>query len=705
MSESKNKSMSELDAKKRLKQLAKELAEHDKHYYQNDAPVITDSEYDQLRRENETLEINFPKLIRNDTPSKRVGAPPASGFEKVYHKIPMLSLGNAFDDRDITNFYQRIKRYLNLDEKQIIDIVAEPKIDGLSICLRYENGLFVQGATRGDGTEGENVTNNLRTLDQIPEQLDGDFPEIIEIRGEIYISHEDFVNLNQQREKEGKTLFSNPRNSAAGSLRQLNATETAKRPLQIFCYSWGEVSKISWKTQSEFYSRLRKWKFPVNPLTRLCKEKSALLETYNNIIKMRSNIKYDIDGVVYKVNSIDLQERLGFASRAPRWAIAHKFPAEQAETILQDIDVQVGRTGALTPVARLNSVTIGGVIVSNATLHNEDYISEKEIRIGDTVIIKRAGDVIPQVVGIISAKRPKTSREWTFPTNCPKCNSVAIREEGQAVRRCTGGLFCSAQRLERLKHFVSRNAFNIEGLGGKHIEGLIKDKIISQPSDIFNLAEKSSLLTSREGWGKRSVERLLRAIEKKRIISLERFIYALGIRQVGESTSLLLAKHYISFSSWRIAMQRVSKGFSYGRDGTQTQCEFNTDIEELCSIDTIGIKIARELGGFFNIKNFDNQRVLDELSAAIQIKSFDDIDTSSSKISGKTIVFTGSLLSMSRAEAKAKAERFGAKVSSSVSNKTDFVVAGVATGSKLKKARDLGISILSEMDWKNLFDL
>ena len=705
MSQNKNKYISELDAAERLQQLARTIAEHDKFYYQNDAPLITDSEYDKLRQENETLEITFPNLIRNDSPTRRVGAPPASGFGKVQHKIPMLSLGNAFNDGDVANFYQRIKRFLNSDEEKPIDMVAEPKIDGLSICLRYEEGMFVQGATRGDGAEGENVTNNLRTLNQIPKQLIGDFPTVMEIRGEVYMAHDDFVNLNQQREKEGKTLFSNPRNSAAGSLRQVNATETAKRPLRIFCYSWGEVSKLTWKTQSEFYSRLRKWKFPVNPLTRLCTEKKHLLQAYNEIITIRPNMKYDIDGVVYKVDSIDLQERLGFVSRAPRWAIAHKFPAEEAETILEDIDIQVGRTGALTPVARLNSVTIGGVVVSNATLHNEDYISEKDIRIGDTVIIKRAGDVIPQVVGIVSAKRLEHSERWAFPTNCPKCNSIAIREDGQAVRRCTGGLYCSSQRLERLKHFVSRQAFDIEGLGGKHIKGLIIDNIISRPSDIFHLSKKSNLLISREGWGEKSVERLLQAIDEKRTISLKRFIYALGIRQVGESTSLLLAKHYISFSKWRVAMQRVSRGFIYEANRFHTQREFTSDIQELCSIDTIGITIARELGGFFDIKNFENQKMLNELSDAVKILSFDDNGTFNSIIAGKTLVFTGSLLSMTRAEAKEKAERLGAKVSSSVSNKTDFVVAGAGAGSKIRTARDLGISVLSEKEWENLFNL
>ena len=519
-------------AKKRLAKLAIEIREHDHRYYQDDAPSISDAEYDTLRQEIDYLESKFPELIEGDIPSRRVGAPPSRSFSKVRHSVPMLSLSNAFTKNDVDDFSARICRFLKIDSRKNIDFIVEPKIDGLSISLRYEGGNFVRGATRGDGYEGENVTENLRTLQEIPDRIPGEVPDVLEIRGEVYMNHSDFTLLNQNRAKHGAVPFANPRNSAAGSLRQLDPRETAKRPLRIFCYAWGEVSDQFWSTQSEFYDQLRRWDFPVNPLSKVCHSLDEVLETYRLIETQRALLDYDIDGVVYKVDRLELQERLGYVSRAPRWAIAHKFSAEKATTVLKDIDIQVGRTGALTPVARLEPVTVGGVVVSNATLHNADEIERKDIRIGDTLKIQRAGDVIPQVIEVVLKARPENSTPYIFPSFCP-CDqrTPAVRAPGEAVTRCSGEFSCPFQKVSRLRHFVGRDALDIEGLGFKQVQAFFELGWIKVPSDIFELKNYKEILSKLEGWGEKSVNNLLTAIEGCRKISLDRLIFAIGIRQ------------------------------------------------------------------------------------------------------------------------------------------------------------------------------
>jgi DNA ligase (NAD+) len=687
--------LSKDEAAAELEWLAEEIARHDEAYYREDAPVVSDAEYDALRQRNDLLEAEFPDLVRADSPSRRVGAAPSEKFGKVRHAVPMLSLGNAFADEDVSEFVGRIRRFLKLADDDAVEITAEPKIDGLSISLRYENGKLMQAATRGDGQEGENVTRNCETIGDIPRVVNADdFPSVFEVRGEIYMSHKDFADLNERQSQAGAKVFANPRNAAAGSLRQLDPAITASRPLRFFAYAWGQVDILPAETQRGVLDAFERWGFPVNPLTRVCESVDELLAHYHAIEEQRATLGYDIDGVVYKVNRLDWQERLGFVSRSPRWAIAHKFAAEKATTILEGIDIQVGRTGALTPVARLKPVTVGGVVVSNATLHNEDEIERKDIRIGDTVIVQRAGDVIPQVLGHVPDKRPADAVKYEFPKVCPACGSHAVREvnektgKADAVRRCTGGLICPAQRVERLKHFVSRNAFDIEGMGDKVIQEFYDDGLIQSPQDIFTLAARNERalkkLKDREGWGDTSAKNLFAAIDERRAIALDRFIFALGIRHVGETTARVLARSYGSVGAFLEAMQAAQDHASeaYG---------------DLVNIDGIGDVVARAVAEFFAEPH--NLAVVRELADEhLDIQPLEAV-ASDSPVSGMTIVFTGALERMTRDEAKAMAERLGAKVAGSVSKKTDLVVAGPGAGSKLKKATELGVEVISEDDW------
>ncbi len=678
-----------LDAVAELERLAGEISAHDRAYYQNDAPKISDAAYDALRRRNLAIEARFPDFVREDGPSNRVGAPAAVGFGKVEHRKPMLSLGNAFNEDDVREFVERIRRFLSLTEDEVVEIAAEPKIDGLSVSCRYEQGKFVQGATRGDGATGENITENLRCIAEIPSSLSGsEFPDVLEVRGEVYMAKSEFLALNARQKAAGDKLFANPRNAAAGSLRQLDTSVTARRPLSIFAYALGEISAPVASSQSELLQRLKDWGFPINPLTRVCAGVDEIVTLHGKIEAARAGLDYDIDGMVYKVNRFDWQERLGFVSRAPRWAIAHKFTAEQAQTKLNEITIQVGRTGALTPVANLQPVTVGGVVVSRATLHNEDEIARKDVREGDTVIIQRAGDVIPQVVSAIIEKRPSGSLPFVFPEVCPQCGSLAVREEGEVVRRCTGGLVCPAQAVERLKHFVSRNAFDIEGLGGRNIEAFWNDKLIATPADIFRLAERRADFAGREGWGEKSVDNLFAALEARRHIELPRFIFALGIRQVGQATARLLAKHYGSFDGWMAAMEAAAAD-------ADSEC-----YQELIDIDGVGPAVAKDILEF--VSEHHNRTVLDELDELLEIAAYEAPEGSESAISGKTVVFTGTLETIGRNEAKARAEALGAKVAGAVSKRTDYVVAGPGAGSKLKKAEELGLTVLTEEEWMTL---
>jgi DNA ligase (NAD+) len=675
-------------AEQELARLAKEIAHHDELYHQKDAPEISDADYDRLRQRNDAIEARFPELRRPDSPTLRVGAAPATGFAKVTHARPMLSLDNAFAEDDAREFVARIRRFLGLKEDAAVELVAEPKIDGLSASLRYENGVFVQGATRGDGTVGEDVTANLRTIADLPKRLQGKrIPKVLEVRGEVYMRHADFQKLNAERVAAGEPVFANPRNFAAGTVRQIDAKVTASRPLRFFAYAWGEVSEPVAETHWDFLQHLKDWSFAVNPLAKRCPSIDEALAFHADIAAQRATLPYDIDGVVYKVNRFDLQARLGMVSRAPRWALAHKFPAEQAQTILRAITIQVGRTGALTPVAELEPITVGGVVVSRATLHNEDEIARKDIREGDAVIIQRAGDVIPQVIAVVPEKRPRGSKPFVFPDRCPVCNSHAVREEGMVVRRCTGGLVCAAQAVERLKHFVSRNAFDIDGLGEKRIEELWQEGWLKTPADIFRLGKRAAELEEREGWGKQSVAKLLSAIEARRRIALERFIYALGIPQVGEATARLLAKNYGALAAWREAMMAA-------------QDPESAAYHELDNIEGIGPSVAADIIAFFGEAH--NLEALDDLTREVSAQDFVQPKTSSSPIAGKTVVFTGELTAMTRSEAKARAESLGAKVASSVSKKTDYVIVGADAGSKAAKAKELGLTTLSEEEWLKL---
>ena len=691
MAEKSPDQMSLAEAKTELKRLAAEISEHDVRYHSQDAPTISDAEYDKLRLRNAAIEERFPELVLADSPSKRVGAVPAEKFGKVQHRVPMLSLANAFEDSDVTEFLGRVRRFLNLPEATEIEVTAEPKIDGLSISLRYEGGKLVQAATRGDGAEGENVTANALTIRDVPAKLEGNAPAVLEVRGEIYMSHKDFAKLNEKQIQEGEKTFANPRNAAAGSLRQLDSAITAARPLRFFAYAWGEAPELPGKTQWDAVMGFKKLGFPVNPLMKVCRSPDELLAHYRSVEERRADLGYDIDGVVYKVNRLDWQERLGFVSRSPRWAIAHKFAAEKATTVLEGIDIQVGRTGALTPVARLRPVTVGGVVVSNATLHNEDEIARKDLRIGDTVVVQRAGDVIPQIVAVVTAKRSRNSIPYKFPKVCPACGSHAEREERETgktdvVRRCTGGLICPAQRVERLKHFASRNAFDIEGLGDKIIEEFYRDGLIQSPSDIFTLATRNERslkkLKDREGWGEASVRKLFEAIDQRSNIALDRFIFALGIRHVGETTARVLARSYGSAKVFRdqmIAARPDSEAWN-----------------ELNALDGIGAVVAESITQFFAEQH--NVDVVDELLKHVTPAALAAV-AASSPVSGKTVVFTGALEMMTREEAKSMAERLGAKVAGSVSKKTDLLVAGPGAGSKLKEAEKHGVEVIDEAEW------
>jgi len=678
-----------LDAAAELQLLAQEIADHDRHYHQKDRPVISDAEYDALRLRNHAIEARFPGLVRPDSPSKRVGAPPRSGFAKITHAKPMLSLDNAFDDDDVVEFIRRVQRFLGLDAADGVALTAEPKIDGLSASLRYEKGALVSGATRGDGQVGEDITENLRTLKDIPEHLSGDdWPDVVEVRGEVFMAKTDFARLNAAQESVGKAPFANPRNAAAGSLRQLDARVTASRPLGFFAYAWGEVSEWPFSTHADALAAMGRWGFRLNPMTEICEDLAAVLAHYARIEAARATLDYDIDGVVYKVNRLDWQARLGMVSRAPRWAIAHKFPPEKAQTLVRDIEIQVGRTGALTPVAKLEPVTVGGVVVSNATLHNKDEIARLDVRIGDRVIIQRAGDVIPQVVEVIKDARPEGTTEFVFPDTCPKCGHPATREGDDVVIRCTGGLACPAQQVERLRHFVSRNAFDIEGLGTKQIELFWNKKWVQTPADIFRLEAKSRAaeapLEDWDGWGAQSAVKLFNAIDDRRRIALDRFLFSLGIRHVGQAGARLLAKTYLTLPTLLMAMDDARD-----RDSDA--------YHDLVNIDGIGPKLADTILDFF--EDPQTRAIVDDLANELdEVIDFVPPKTGS-PVAGKVVVFTGSLERMTRSEAKVKAENLGAKVAGSVSKKTDIVVAGPGAGSKRKKAEDLGITIMDEDAW------
>jgi DNA ligase (NAD+) len=705
------------EAKFEIEILKAQIKNHDKKYYLDNSPLISDAEYDKLRKKLEEIENQYPELITPDSPSQKVGVTVQSKFGKVKHRKPMLSLSNAFEIANVKDFIVKANRFLGLDEENEIEIFAEPKIDGLSISIIYEKGIYKQAVTRGDGEEGEDVTLNVATIKTLPKKLNGKFPELLEIRGEIYLSHQEFERINQEKLNANEDVFANPRNAASGSLRQLDYKITEQRNLQYFAYGWGEVSEFFWNSQSEAIEYFSEAGFVTNNNSKLCKTLSEIEEYYNNLYNLRPNLDYDIDGLVYKINDIKLQERLGFIARSPRWGIAHKFPAEQAKTIIKNITIQVGRTGSLTPVAELEPINIGGVIVKRATLHNKDEIERKDIRVGDTVTIQRAGDVIPQIVEVDFSKRPADSSAFIFPNNCPVCGSDAIAENDDAVTRCTGGMNCDAQAIEGLKHFVSRNAFDIEGLGEKQIELFWNKNLIKKPADIFTLEEKNtlrknlpplegrgttqtnlppfkgggkvggydltqipeSLIETWTGFGKKSVENLFSSINSKKEIELNRFIYALGIRHIGEENAKLLAKNFGNIEN---LLEKISNE------------------TELLNIDGIGSKVAKSLIRYFIDER--NIEIIKDLLKNIKVKNYEQQNISNSPISGKIIIFTGTLIKLTRGEAKDKAEKAGAKVSSSVSSKTDFVIAGEDAGSKLKKANELGIKIISEDEFLSM---
>jgi DNA ligase (NAD+) len=675
------------EARAEHRRLGAEIAKHDALYHGQDAPAISDAEYDALRRRYTVLEEKFPALATEGSQNERVGAAPSEKFAKVRHVVPMLSLGNIFEENEVTEFCARVRRFLGLAESAELEATAEPKIDGLSCSLRYKGGALVQAATRGDGFEGEDVTGNVRTIQSVPQKLVG-APDVFEVRGEVFMAKEDFLAMNARQKEAGKPVFANPRNAAAGSLRQLDARITAARPLRFFAYAWGEVSALPADTQYGMIAAFKRFGLPVNPLTRLCVSAEEMIAHYRAIEAQRATLGYDIDGVVYKVNALALQERLGFVSRSPRWAVAHKFPAEQATTIVDGIEINVGRTGALTPVAKLRPVTVGGVVVSNATLHNEDEIARKDVRVGDTVRVQRAGDVIPQVIEVLLGHRPAGAKPYKFPTVCPVCGSAALREIDEktgvadVVRRCTGTLVCPAQAVERLKHFCSRNAFDIEGLGDKQIELFFAEALIKTAADIFTLEARDGAggprLSERDGFGEMSARNLFAAIAARRSVPVNRLIYALGIRHVGETNARRLARHFGDFSALRAAALS-----SEGR-------------AEIDSIDGVGPTVAEALVDFFAEPH--NEAALDQLLAEVTPVAMEAV-AAGHPLAGKTVVFTGSLERMTRDEAKAMAERLGARVSGSVSAKTDLLVAGPGAGSKLTKARELGVEAIDEEEW------
>lgn len=737
--------LDEAAAAAELAELATELARADGAYHTDDQPVISDAEYDGLKARNRAIEEKFPQLKRSDSPSDKVGAAVADGFAKVTHSKPMLSLGNAFSDEDVTDFDATIRRFLGLTQETRLDFTAEPKIDGLSLSLRYEDGILTTAATRGDGSIGENVTENARTVRDIPEQIVG-APGILEVRGEVYMHHEDFAALNERQAAAGAKVFANPRNAAAGSLRQLDPRITGARPLLFFAYAWGEVSEPLADTQSGALERLKSLGFSINPLTRRCANSAEMLAQYRHIEEQRATLGYDIDGVVYKVDDLSLQERLGFRSTTPRWAIAHKFPAELAWTRLEAIDIQVGRTGALSPVARLSPVTVGGVVVSNATLHNEDYIAGRgadgtpirdgrDIRVGDWVQVYRAGDVIPKIADVDLSRREDDADRFVFPELCPECGSAAIREEGDAVRRCSGGLVCPAQAIEKLRHFVSRAAFDIEGLGAKQIEAFYTDGWVKEPADIFALEDHYGAgiqqLKNREGWGEASAAKLFNAIKARRQIPLHRLIFALGLRHVGEVAAKDLAIH---FGTWEALVSAVdtarpaaerhlaadaarqAERRAAADEGRRAQLKRAADAvwardppvdqsardawDDLVGIDGIGAVVAQSLTT--SLAQSEERASIERLRDFLEIEPAKAPSGAGSPIAGKTLVFTGNLETMTRAEAKARAEAMGAKVSGSVSAKTDLVIAGPGAGSKAAKAETLGVETVDEAGWCTL---
>jgi DNA ligase (NAD+) len=677
------------DAAARAAQLRAQLAHHNRQYYELDRPAVSDADYDALMGELRTLEREHPQLVTADSPTQRVGGAPSGKFAKVRHAVPMLSLANAFSGEDVGGFLDRVRRFLKLDGAEPIELTAEPKIDGLSLSLRYERGVLVRGATRGDGVEGEDVTANVRRVSDIPAKMRGrGAPDVCEIRGEVYMTRTAFLKLNEEQSAAGRTVFANPRNSAAGSLRQLDTEVTASRPLRFLAYAWGEMSEMPAASQWDMLHWLNARGFPTNPLSRLCRSLEELLAFHHDIELERAGLDYDIDGVVYKVNRLDWQRRLGFVGRDPRWALAHKFPAQKAVTVVKAIELQVGRTGALTPVAKLAPVNVGGVVVSNATLHNEDYIRELDVRIGDTVTVQRAGDVIPQVLGALLERRPHATEPFQFPRRCPcPLQTAVVRDltaagkEG-AISRCSGELACPHQKVEHLRHFVSRRAFDIEGLGEKQINLFFAQGWIAQPADIFTLARRNDgiRLEEQEGFGEVSVRNLFAAIEARRTIPLERFIYSLGIRHVGETTARSLARGYGDFKAFREACRHLAAGNVEAR-------------QDLDAMDQIGDTVIESLTSYFSEPH--NTGMVDHLAAEIRILEAER-PASESPIAGKTIVFTGRLEQMTRDEAKALAERLGASVSGSVSKKTDLVVAGPEAGSKLTKAQELGVQVLDE---------
>ncbi len=686
--------MTEVEAKQRLKLLYMEIRAADDQYYNADAPVLSDAEYDALRQEMLALEAEFPHLVTANSPSQSVGVKPSGKFGKITHAVPMLSLDNAFTDDDVTDFVARVKRFLNLPDDTVIEFTSEPKIDGLSAALRYENGVLVSGATRGDGQVGEDVTANLRTLETVPKTLKGTgWPDVLEVRGEVYIDHLDFETMNQAQQAAGKDVYKNPRNAAAGSLRQIDPSITAKRPLKLFAYAWGELSAPISETQFGAIERLAEWGFSTNPETRLHSNAADIIQHYTEISEKRANLGYDIDGVVYKVNDLELQERLGFVSRAPRWAIAHKFPAEKAITLLKDIEIQVGRTGALTPVAKLDPITVGGVVVSNATLHNEDEINRLGVKPGDRVEIQRAGDVIPQVLRIVE---DSGNAPFDFPTHCPVCGAEARNDVDEktgridVVKRCTNGVRCPAQATESLIHFVSRRAFDIDGMGTKQIEGFYDKGLVLEPADIFTLESRNESigLERWEGWGETSARNLFDAINARRNIEFHRFLYGLGIRHIGQGNANLLARHYLSWDKFFDAVISIGEADSFAWT-------------ELMSIDGVGPGQAGSVRDYF--ADPANRQLVQNLLAQVNVIDA-EAPSGDSPVAGKTVVFTGKLEKFSRDEAKAKAQSLGAKVSGSVSGKTDYLIAGPGAGSKLKKAESLGVKVLSEDEWLAFID-
>jgi DNA ligase (NAD+) len=687
--------LTEKQAKAEHARLAEEIAGHDRRYYQDDAPKVSDADYDALRRRYGAIEARFPQLRSGESLTQRVGAAPSARFAKVRHAVPMLSLDNAFADADVFDFVGRIRRFLRLPDDEEIVFSAEPKIDGLSMSLRYEGGKLVTAATRGDGAEGEDVTANAKTLQDIPKLLKGkNVPPVCEVRGEVYMTKPAFLALNKRQAEAGKPLYVNPRNTAAGSLRQLDASITASRPLGFFAYAWGEMSAMPADTQSGMIRWFEHCGFKTNPLTKMCRSVEALLKFHAEIEAQRATLDYDIDGVVYKVDRLDWQARLGYVSRNPRWAIAHKFPAEQATTVVKDIEIQIGRTGALTPVAKLEPVTVGGVVVQNATLHNADEIERLDVRIGDTVRIQRAGDVIPQVLGVVEEKRPRGAKTYVFPKKCPcPLHTDVVREptatgEEGAVARCTGEFACPYQAVEHLKHFVSRRALDIDGLGEKQIELFYEREWVCEPADIFTLEERNRKihLDKVEGFGETSVRNLFAAIAARREIPLERFIYALGVRHVGETTAVALARGYGSWAAFHDACDKLANGDAEAQ-------------QEMDALDQIGGTVIESLRDYF--AEAHNRRRIERLAAQVRIRDAEK-PRADSTIAGKTVVFTGTLEKMTRDEAKASAERLGAKVSGSVSNKTDYVVAGPGAGSKLAEAKKLGVAVLTEDEWIKL---